>query len=137
MAALPCPPCGQWGYCDGSVGRCICAPGRNGTNCAQLHFGACRLHEEGEMACMTFRGLQSCACRRECEKRFGGVSRRHAQVCWDWASGAVRPALGAAQHRGWHLGLASASLRWRSRAFLAGQGRPWTLPLLPRLPPAL
>ena len=78
--------CGTWGYCDTSLGRCICAPGRSGHDCSELLFGACRLHEAGEMACMTFTGLMSCACRQQCEWRMGGGSRRHAQVCWDWAS---------------------------------------------------
>ena len=33
---------------------------------------------------MTFRGLMGCACRRECEIKFGGLARRHAPLCWDF-----------------------------------------------------
>ena len=43
------------------------------------------------MACATFRGLMSCACRQQCEKRFGGVARRHAPLCWDWKVSDDRP----------------------------------------------
>jgi hypothetical protein len=39
---------------------------------------------------MTYRGLMSCACRQLCESRMGGGARRHAQVCWDWASPEAR-----------------------------------------------
>ena len=33
---------------------------------------------------MTFRGLMSCQCRQQCERKFGGVMRRHPPLCWDW-----------------------------------------------------
>ena len=82
--------CGPWGYCDASVGKCICAPGRGGADCSELLLGACRVHEMGEMACMTFTGLMSCECRLQCERRFGGVARRWAPVCWDYASPEMR-----------------------------------------------
>lgn len=92
-SARGCPPagCGPHGYCDQSLGICICAPGLAGADCSTLLLGACRVHEEGEMACMTFRGLMSCACRQQCEKRFGGVARRHAPLCWDWKVSDDRP----------------------------------------------
>ena len=41
---------------------------------------------------MTFRGVPSCLCRRECERRHGGVARRHAPLCWDLAPGFLTPA---------------------------------------------
>ena len=83
--------CGTGGYCDTSVGRCICAPGRKGADCSDKWLGHCRLHEAGEMACMTFIGLMSCSCRRACEQRHGGVARRHAPICWEWANDSQRP----------------------------------------------
>ena len=43
------------------------------------------------MACMTFVGLMSCECRTACERRMGGVARRHPPLCWDWANESVRP----------------------------------------------
>ena len=89
--------CGRWGYCDTSIGRCICAPGWHGDACEHTHFGACRLHAQGEMACMTFRGLMSCQCRLECERKFGGVMRRHPPVCWDWAESDLGRAAAAMQ----------------------------------------
>ena len=67
--------CGPWGYCDGSVGRCICAPGLQGDDCRKAHFAPCRLHPDGEMACNTFTGLLSCDCRQACERRHGSKSR--------------------------------------------------------------
>ncbi|KAL1511199.1 hypothetical protein AB1Y20_006014 [Prymnesium parvum] len=90
LAANPCvgpnvASCGTWGYCDASVRRCICAPGWSGASCSEPHFGGCRLHAAGEMACATFRGLMSCLCRQQCERKFGGVMRRHASLCWAWA----------------------------------------------------
>ena len=76
--------CGRWGYCDESVGRCICAPGRHGPDCSEVHFGACRLHAElGEMACESFRGLMSCNCRLQCMHRHGDKARHYARSCWD------------------------------------------------------
>lgn len=92
IGPISCPTsCGRGGYCDTSVGRCICEVGRSGVDCSQLHFGPCRLHEAGEMACMTFVGLMSCECRTACERRMGGVARRHPPLCWDWANESVRP----------------------------------------------
>ena len=83
----PCArECGPWGYCDASIGVCICAIGRGGDDCRTLTLHHCRVHAEGEMACMTFRGLMSCECRRACEGKYGGVSRRHAPICWDFAT---------------------------------------------------
>ena len=88
---IPCTSagCGKFGYCDTSVGQCICAPGRGGTDCSQLLLAPCRLHADGEMACMTFRGLMSCACRTACEQRFGGVARRHPPICWEHPLGDI------------------------------------------------
>lgn len=75
--------CGRWGYCDGSIGRCVCAPGFYGPRCSLMHYPACRLHEQGEMACDTFVGLMSCACRLSCEMRYGSMARWNAPICWD------------------------------------------------------
>ena len=74
--------CGTWGYCDDSIGQCICAPGRDGPDCSELRYGACRLHKDGEMACGTFVGLPSCACRLQCEALYGGMGRRQHPICW-------------------------------------------------------
>ena len=74
--------CGPWGYCDESIGHCICAPGRDGPDCSQLRYPACRLHRDGEMACGTFVGPPSCACRLQCEALYGGMGRRTHDLCW-------------------------------------------------------
>ncbi|EOD33348.1 hypothetical protein EMIHUDRAFT_229911 [Emiliania huxleyi CCMP1516] len=71
------------GYCDASVGRCVCSPGRFGPRCEQMHYPACRLHPDGEMACDTFVGLMSCACRLSCEQRYGSMARFNTPLCWD------------------------------------------------------
>jgi hypothetical protein len=91
---LPCSTstianCGPWGYCDGSVGRCICAPGLQGDDCRKAHFAPCRLHPDGEMACNTFTGLLSCDCRQACERRHGSKSRWPHGLCWRYADGAA------------------------------------------------
>ncbi len=80
--------CGPHGYCDPSVGACICAPGYHGNGCEHAHFGACRLHSRGEIACNTFAGLMSCTCRQQCEARYGSIARWRVPVCWAHASGA-------------------------------------------------
>jgi hypothetical protein len=74
--------CGPWGYCDESIGTCICAPGREGPDCSRLRYPACRLHRDGEMACGTFVGPPSCACRLQCEALYGGMGRRAHELCW-------------------------------------------------------
>ena len=74
--------CGPWGYCDESIGTCICAPGREGPDCSGLRYPACRLHRDGEMACGTFVGPPSCACRLQCEALYGGMGRRAHELCW-------------------------------------------------------
>jgi len=78
--------CGSWGYCDASVSRCVCAPGFHGPRCSQQHYPACRVHELGEIACVGFVGLMSCACRLSCENRYGSMARLNAPICWDYPS---------------------------------------------------
>jgi len=48
-----------------------------------MHYPACRLHPDGEMACDTFVGLMSCACRLSCEQRYGSMARFNTPLCWD------------------------------------------------------
>ena len=83
--------CGVHGYCDFTVGKCMCAPGHTSNGCSKTPMSACQLHEAGEMACLTFTGLMSCACRKACEERHGGVARRHPPICWEWANDSLRP----------------------------------------------
>ena len=81
--------CGPWGYCDESIGTCICAPGREGPDCSWLRYPACRLHGDGESACGTFVGPPSCACRLQCEALYGGMGRRAHELCWRRADSAI------------------------------------------------
>ena len=59
--------CHAAGYCDRSVGRCICLPGWTGARCDATLLGACRMGEHGIAApCEGFAGVMSCQCRQAC-----------------------------------------------------------------------
>ena len=56
------------GFCDPSIGHCICLPGWRGPQCDDAFLGACRMNlSHGlEAPCDGFAGVMSCQCRRDC-----------------------------------------------------------------------
>ena len=55
------------GYCDRSIGHCICLPGWQGARCSFPFLAACRMSLSGLSApCEGFAGVMSCQCRRDC-----------------------------------------------------------------------
>ena len=84
------PTCGP-GYCDLSLGRCICPPGWRGHACGDAYLGACRTSLSSPvMACEGFAGVMSCACKRTCWERLG-LNGVKAKPCFELASGIEPP----------------------------------------------
>lgn len=56
------------GFCDQSIGHCVCLPGWSGVRCEIAHLGACRMDVERGLSapCEGFAGVMSCQCRRDC-----------------------------------------------------------------------
>ena len=83
MRAIQCSnTCGA-GYCDPSVGRCVCPTGWRGAGCAEAFLGACRTSNRSPvMACEGFSGVMSCACKRLCAIELGNHSVK-AKPCFE------------------------------------------------------
>ena len=75
------------GYCDESIGQCICAPGWAGAKCDWSFISACRMHEHStHMTCSGFTGIMSCECFDQCVASMGAsaVSRK---ICFERKDG--------------------------------------------------
>ena len=82
--------CGP-GYCDLSLGQCVCPPGWRGRACDDAYLGACRTSLSSPvMACEGFAGVMSCACKRACWERLG-LNGVKAKPCFELASGLEPP----------------------------------------------
>ena len=83
MQLRPCAnACGP-GYCDVSVGRCVCPPGWRGSACEEAYLGACRTSSSSTlMACEGFAGVMSCACKRACSRELGNHGVK-AKPCFE------------------------------------------------------
>lgn len=82
--------CGRTGYCNPSIGHCICLPGWGGGRCEIPYLGACRISLMSASApCQGFGGAMSCQCRHDCIALHAifGPSKRvfnvgDEAVCW-------------------------------------------------------
>ncbi|KAL1518793.1 hypothetical protein AB1Y20_003073 [Prymnesium parvum] len=63
--------CGAAGYCDPSIGHCLCLPGWRGRHCETPYLAACRMSASGNAISAPCSGFakgapMSCQCRRDC-----------------------------------------------------------------------
>lgn len=88
------------GYCDHSLGHCVCLPGWHGRKCESLYLEACRTSSSSLVApCTGFAGIMSCQCRRDCAaflvvhgfaKRSQQLSAADLAPCWTSDGGEER-----------------------------------------------
>jgi len=91
----PLPPCSSTcneqrgaGYCDRSVGVCVCMPGWGGPACERRDLPACFTSEQATFAaCAGFGGVMSCECVRQCNAHLDplhtGMMPAARIVCFD------------------------------------------------------
>eukprot|EP00966_Prymnesium_polylepis_P067954 1579452-Prymnesium_polylepis.3 len=129
------------GYCDRSLGVCVCMPGWAGAACDKLRLPACLIHEhrarnddssgavsDSVPACAGFGGVMSCECARQCEAAMVPLPADHRsataqKICFEprarrgGTSYSSLPALGAVDYYAYEYG--RLPLGFRRKMFAA------------------